>query len=87
MWAGKKAAGKKNKFEMEKGLVFNKSFDLVLSLKNFNFCNLAGSIAYNVKSISELRLCAKKHSEQFINAMLAEVALNKKYYEISKKKN
>ena len=47
MWAGKKAAGKKNKFEMEKGLVFNKSFDLVLSLKNFNFCNLAGSIAYN----------------------------------------
>ena len=42
-----KAAGKKNKFEMEKGLVFNKSFDLVLSLKNFNFCNLAGSIAYN----------------------------------------
>ena len=48
MWAGKKAAGKKNKFEMEKGLVFNKSFDLVLSLKNFNFCNLAGSIAYNV---------------------------------------
>ena len=49
MWAGKKAAGKKNKFEMEKGLVFNKSFDLVLSLKNFNFCNLAGSIAYNEK--------------------------------------
>ncbi len=47
MWAGKNAAGKKNKFEMEKGLVFNKSFDLVLSLKNFNFCNLAGSIAYN----------------------------------------
>ena len=49
MWAGKKAAGKKNKFEMEKGLVFNKSFDLVLSLKNFNFCNLAGSIAYNTQ--------------------------------------
>ena len=55
MWAGKKAAGKKNKFEMEKGLVFNKSFDLVLSLKNFNFCNLAGSIAYNGKSICEGR--------------------------------
>ena len=54
MWAGKKAAGKKNKFEMEKGLVFNKSFDLVLSLKNFNFCNLAGSIAYNV-----LGLCVR----------------------------
>ena len=55
MWAGKNAAGKKNKFEMEKGLVFNKSFDLVLSLKNFNFCNLAGSIAYNGKSIGEER--------------------------------
>ena len=55
MWAGKKAAGKKNKFEMEKGLVFNKSFDLVLSLKNFNFCNLAGSIAYNGKRIAEVR--------------------------------
>ena len=54
MWVGKKAAGKKNKFEMEKGLVFNKSFDLVLSLKNFNFCNLAGSIAYNV-----LGLCVR----------------------------
>ena len=53
MWAGKKAAGKKNKFEMEKGLVFNKSFDLVLSLKNFNFCNLAGSIAYNVLRLGE----------------------------------
>ena len=52
---GKKGAGKKNKFEMEKGLVFNKSFDLVLSLKNFNFCNLAGSIAYNGKSIGEVR--------------------------------
>ena len=48
-----KSSGKKNKFEMEKGLVFNKSFDLVLSLKNFNFCNLAGSIAYNGKSIAE----------------------------------
>ena len=55
MWAGKKAAGKKNKFEMEKGLVFNKSFDLVLSLKNFNFCNLAGSIAYNGKGLCEGR--------------------------------
>ena len=44
-----KSSGKKNKFEMEKGLVFNKSFDLVLSLKNFNFCNLAGSIAYNTQ--------------------------------------
>ena len=54
MWAGKKAAGKKNKFEMEKGLVFNKSFDLVLSLKNFNFCNLAGSIAYNVLQLGEV---------------------------------
>ena len=32
-------------------LVFNKSFDLVLSLKNFNFCNLAGSIAYNGKGL------------------------------------
>ena len=53
MWAGKKAAGKKNKFEMEKGLVFNKSFDLVLSLKNFNFCNRAGSIAYNGLGIAE----------------------------------
>ena len=53
MWAGKKAAGKKNKFEMEKGLVFNKSFDLVLSLKNFNFCNLAGSIAYNVSGLCD----------------------------------
>ena len=53
MWAGKKAAGKKNKFEMEKGLVFNKSFDLVLSLKNFNFCNLAGSIAYNVSGLGD----------------------------------
>ena len=53
MWAGKKAAGKKNKFEMEKGLVFNKSFDLVLSLKNFNFCNLAGSIAYNGSGLGE----------------------------------
>ena len=53
MWAGKKAAGKKNKFEMEKGLVFNKSFDLVLSLKNFNFCNLAGSIAYNGSGLCE----------------------------------
>ena len=53
MWAGKKAAGKKNKFEMEKGLVFNKSFDLVLSLKNFNFCNLAGSIAYNEPRIGD----------------------------------
>ena len=50
-----KSSGKKNKFEMEKGLVFNKSFDLVLSLKNFNFCNLAGSIAYNGKSICEGR--------------------------------
>ena len=46
-----------------------------------------GDITDNVKSISELRLHAKKHSEQFINALLAEVALNKKYYEISKKKN
>ena len=46
-----KSSGKKNKFEMEKGLVFNKSFDLVLSLKNFNFCNLAGSIAYNVPAL------------------------------------
>ena len=54
MWAGKKAAGKKNKFEMEKGLVFNKSFDLVLSLKNFNFCNLAGSIAYNVLRLGDV---------------------------------
>ena len=54
MWAGKKAAGKKNKFEMEKGLVFNKSFDLVLSLKNFNFCNLAGSIAYNVSRLENV---------------------------------
>ena len=54
MWAGKKAAGKKNKFEMEKGLVFNKSFDLVLSLKNFNFCNLAGIIAYNGPRIGEM---------------------------------
>ena len=54
MWAGKKAAGKKNKFEMEKGLVFNKSFDLVLSLKNFNFCNLAGSIAYNVLQLGDV---------------------------------
>ena len=53
MSVGKKAAGKKNKFEMEKGLVFNKSFDLVLSLKNFNFCNLAGSIAYNGKRLCE----------------------------------
>ena len=56
MWAGKKAAGKKNKFEMEKGLVFNKSFDLVLSLKNFNFCNLAGSIAYNVLRLHEVAM-------------------------------
>ena len=31
----------------------------------------------NVKSISELRLCAKKHSEQFINAVLAEVEILK----------
>ena len=54
MWAGKNAAGKKNKFEMEKGLVFNKSFDLVLSLKNFNFCNLAGSIAYNVLQLGDV---------------------------------
>ena len=54
MWVGKKAAGKKNKFEMEKGLVFNKSFDLVLSLKNFNFCNLAGSIAYNGLGLCEV---------------------------------
>ena len=56
MWAGKNAAGKKNKFEMEKGLVFNKSFDLVLSLKNFNFCNLAGSIAYNEKVLAKCGL-------------------------------
>ena len=54
MSVGKKAAGKKNKFEMEKGLVFNKSFDLVLSLKNFNFCNLAGSIAYNVSRLKNV---------------------------------
>lgn len=53
MWAGKKAAGKKNKFWVGKGLVFNKSFDLVLSLKNFNFCNLAGSIAYNVLGLCD----------------------------------
>ena len=44
-------------------------------------------IAYNVKSISELRLCEKKHSEQFINAMLAEVALNKKILWDFKEKN
>ena len=62
MWAGKKAAGKKNKFEMEKGLVFNKSFDLVLSLKNFNFCNLAGSIAYNGKGLCEVRATANRKS-------------------------
>ena len=53
MWVGKKTAGKKNKFEMERGLVFSKSFDSVLSLKNFNFCNLAGSIAYNVLGLCE----------------------------------
>ena len=47
---------------MEKGLVFNKSFDLVLSLKNFNFCNLAGSIAYNGKRIGEV---ADKLDEKF----------------------
>ena len=57
-----KSSGKKNKFEMEKGLVFNKSFDLVLSLKNFNFCNLAGSIAYNGKRIGEV---ADKLDEKF----------------------
>ena len=49
-----KSSWEKNKFEMEKGLVFNKSFDLVLSLKNFNFCNLAGSIAYNGKLLCEV---------------------------------
>ena len=64
MWAGKKAAGKKNKFEMEKGLVFNKSFDLVLSLKNFNFCNLAGSIAYNGKGLCEVRATATGSGEE-----------------------
>ena len=64
MWVGKKAAGKKNKFEMEKGLVFNKSFDLVLSLKNFNFCNLAGSIAYNGKSIGEERATLQTISKE-----------------------
>lgn len=37
------------------------------------------SIVPNVKSISELRLCAKKHSEQFINAMLAVVLLLNKF--------
>mgnify|MGYP003600429204 CR=1 FL=1 len=67
MWAGKKAAGKKNKFEMEKGLVFNKSFDLVLSLKNFNFCNLAGSIAYNGKRIAEVREKGSRNFQLYPN--------------------
>ncbi len=48
-----KSSWEKNKFWIGKGLVFNKSFDLVLSLKNFNFCNLAGSIAYNGLGIAE----------------------------------
>ena len=53
MWVGKKTAGKKNKFEMERGLVFSKSFDSVLSLKNFNFCNRARRIAYNGPRIGD----------------------------------
>lgn len=32
-------------------------------------------MAHNVKSISELRLCAKIFSEQFINAVLYDVAI------------
>ena len=82
MWAGKKAAGKKNKFEMEKGLVFNKSFDLVLSLKNFNFCNLAGSIAYNGKSICEGRA---KLDEKFNFDRTKQIAFSD--YQITKKSN
>ena len=53
MCVGKKAVGKRINFGLGKIIVFNKSFDLVLSLKNFNFCNLAGSIAYNGLGIAE----------------------------------
>ena len=41
-------------------------------------CQLSGvvyNIATNVKSISELRLYAKIFSEQFINAVLYDVAI------------
>ena len=76
MWAGKKAAGKKNKFEMEKGLVFNKSFDLVLSLKNFNFCNLAGSIAYNVPALGEVA----KYGTDYFLSKIKFLARNKREF-------
>ena len=74
MWVGKKTAGKKNKFEMERGLVFSKSFDSVLSLKNFNFCNLAGSIAYN--GSADLRSPEKEvcfRSWDLANSQMCEV--------------
>ena len=54
MSVGKKAAGKKNKFWVGKGFRFMRFvFKSVRLLRTFDFCNLAGSIAYNVLGIAE----------------------------------